>query len=873
MAGAPGVDWKKKLQEQKAAPKDVMVNKVERMKNMFNAKEDTLPMAPATKKWGAVKNVVGTTQAANLVSKIRAAQAPDLAKGAKAKPKLGGPVAADKTPPPPGKKLVHDLGWLKRGGLDEEEEMPPGSANPTAVVAAAGGEEDVQYEQKSFRRTPSIAKTIEKLKTQLPDAAPIERLKSADDAVPAAADVAFPEDAAGLASTLPRQCAGGEGSRQSMDSPGGRGEAWMGGVDPPMSPLPIGEEGCKAEPAPGGATPEVHEAAVGDAVGSPVGIALARTGTADPPPAGTKAPAGDEGCSEIKAVPVDTKEGSELPAEGAAGEKAEGFTLLGGDQFQMRVNPEEGKEWQVTSEIGTSPLPSSDSKVAEGGGAPNRTSFERRVNRMTFRQPGGHVKDLSATSGEESPVPAVEVAGSPSISTAATTTRAPRQPSAAPPPPPNEKGGCWSMFGKKQTPPAASPEQIVEAKTLRSSASQTDPPERERTRSTGAVMERISSTESMDSSKDTNMLMWQRPSYGQRPTYEHGQSSPDTGIPSQLHWDPYSSRDHSFRSTQWDNSESPDKPSSGLSPTVLRENNSPPLGWHGGLASLSPTNGPSDPAAGLGSPTPPPPTSLVVISDEDLVIDNIRNASLAAPGHAGFYPHAASPYGSPPHIHGGFHGNGNGHSNPGFASAAVPQPHFVGTGGSYGPYVSGPVYAWNVPPPVQHDPLLAHAKTSPVHGQPPLLASFGEQHFAEQQMGYSHAAQHLAHTQEQQFAYPQEQQMGYSHGAPHGAPHGSYSHEQQFAFPPDQQMPYAHGAPHAAQGGGHGGYSQEQHQLGYAEQQLGYSHGGQPGAYSQDQQQLAYTNGGGQLAYTHGQHGLYTPNVAAPSENRVFWNC
>ncbi|KAJ1486730.1 hypothetical protein T484DRAFT_1788739 [Baffinella frigidus] len=173
-----------------------------------------------------------------------------------------------------------------------------------------------------------------------------------------------------------------------MDSPGGRGEAWMGGVDPPMSPLPIGEEGCKveaaaggaategaheaavghavglpvgvalarlgsaegasgelAEPAPGGATPEVHEAAVGDAVGSPVGIALARTGTADPPPAGTKggampvshaparlggsvveappagikAPAGDEGCSEIKAVPVDTKEGSELPAEGAAG--------------------------------------------------------------------------------------------------------------------------------------------------------------------------------------------------------------------------------------------------------------------------------------------------------------------------------------------------------------------------------------------------------------------------------------------------------------------------------------------------------------------------------------------------------------------------
>ena len=32
-----------------------------------------------------------------------------------------------------------------------------------------------------------------------------------------------------------------------------------------------------------------------------------------------------------------------------AGEKAEGFTLLGGDQFQMRVNPEEGKEWQVLS--------------------------------------------------------------------------------------------------------------------------------------------------------------------------------------------------------------------------------------------------------------------------------------------------------------------------------------------------------------------------------------------------------------------------------------------------------------------------------------------------------------------------------------------
>ena len=28
MAGAAGLDWKRKLQEQKAAPKDVMVNKV-----------------------------------------------------------------------------------------------------------------------------------------------------------------------------------------------------------------------------------------------------------------------------------------------------------------------------------------------------------------------------------------------------------------------------------------------------------------------------------------------------------------------------------------------------------------------------------------------------------------------------------------------------------------------------------------------------------------------------------------------------------------------------------------------------------------------------------------------------------------------------
>ena len=38
---------------------------VERMKNMFNAKEDEAPIAPVlqgAKKWGAVKNVVSTTQ-------------------------------------------------------------------------------------------------------------------------------------------------------------------------------------------------------------------------------------------------------------------------------------------------------------------------------------------------------------------------------------------------------------------------------------------------------------------------------------------------------------------------------------------------------------------------------------------------------------------------------------------------------------------------------------------------------------------------------------------------------------------------------------------------------------------------------------------
>jgi hypothetical protein len=60
------------------------------MKNMFN-KEDPAPAAAGpAKKWGAVKNVVGTTKASNFVDRIREAQK-----------KQGGVPGVPKPPQPP----------------------------------------------------------------------------------------------------------------------------------------------------------------------------------------------------------------------------------------------------------------------------------------------------------------------------------------------------------------------------------------------------------------------------------------------------------------------------------------------------------------------------------------------------------------------------------------------------------------------------------------------------------------------------------------------------------------------------------------------------------------------------------------------------